>query len=43
MPTNYQNGIVIFIRVALSDHFSGMRPKFEARGVSQVLQNRPNT
>jgi hypothetical protein len=35
--------IVIFIEVVLSDHFSGMRPKFEARGVSQVLQNRPNT
>jgi hypothetical protein len=28
---------------ARSDHLSGMRPKFEARGVSQVLQNRPNT
>jgi tRNA A-37 threonylcarbamoyl transferase component Bud32 len=26
-----------------SFHFSGMRPKFEARGVSRVLQKRPNT
>jgi hypothetical protein len=31
--------IVIF----MSDYFSGMRPKFEARGGSRVLQNRPNT
>jgi hypothetical protein len=26
---------------ALSDHFSGIKPKFEARGVSRVMQNRP--
>jgi hypothetical protein len=25
------------------DHFSGLRPKFEARGVSRVMQNRPET
>jgi hypothetical protein len=27
----------------VSDYFSGMRLNFEARGVSQVLQNRQNT
>jgi hypothetical protein len=37
------NVIVIFIWLALSDHFSDMRSKFEARGVSQVMQKRPNT
>jgi hypothetical protein len=35
--------IVIFDVSGLLEHFSGMRPKFEAQGVSPVMQNRPNT
>jgi hypothetical protein len=34
--------VVILDISVLSERFAGMRPNFEARGYSQVLQSRPN-